>query len=502
MGACALVVAVTIVAPGVSWGDSTPQPLSAEGGSFIAPIMNLLLNDPAAVAALTPFEPSYFDANIDVARQDFAAGLNDYAVSELPLTSAEAATATQNGRSFAYVPFAASPITIAAVVECQGSSFLTPQTMCANLEATVPILAQLFCSTPTQGIYSWNSPSLTTLDPSTVDVQAPSKSVLPLEQVQPSVSNLALETLFENDPSAKVTWEDYLQYYNQSTDFAPSELWPVTNQGVSGGDSALAQDLVPENELATPPLPIQNPTLWGLGEVAPIPADWIGAPRNIPTIAIQNAAGDFVSPTVPAMQAALGDATMDPTTNLVTFNANPNDAAAYPIPEMSYLIVPTSGLAPAKAQALSTLIKFILGSAGQADVESLGAAPVTPAMITVGLQVADEVAAQTGGTAATTSTTTPTGTTATTATTTATTATTTATTADNGAVSTASQSAPTGNTGSGSDTTNTASSTSPSLALTGGLPWPVPLVGAALALIGFVSRRTMRWRSLAKGRPR
>jgi LPXTG-motif cell wall-anchored protein len=61
---------------------------------------------------------------------------------------------------------------------------------------------------------------------------------------------------------------------------------------------------------------------------------------------------------------------------------------------MDYLIVPTSGLSPAKATALAAFIRFVLGSGGQALVESYGAAPVTPSMVAVGLRVAGEVAAQ------------------------------------------------------------------------------------------------------------
>jgi hypothetical protein len=483
--------AIAVFGPGVSWGDTTPEPLAGEGGSFPDPIMNLMLQDPTLVSAIAPFEPSYFDANIDVARQDFASGSNDFAVSELPLTSDEATTALQNGRSFAYVPFAASPVAIGAVVECSGTPFLTSATMCPGIKVTVPLLAQLFASTPSHGI-SWNSPALIALDPNLVDAQPASDSVQALEQVQPSVSNLALETLFDNDPTAKVSWDEYLQYYTQTTNYTPSELWPVTTGGVSGGDSGLAQDLVPEDEAAEPPLPLPDPQQWGQGEVAALGADWIGAPRNIPTVAIQNAAGDYVSPTVSAMQASLQDATMDPATNLVTFNTNPNDANAYPMPEMSYLIVPTSGLDSAKAQALAAMIRFILGTTGQAEVQSLGAAPVTPAMVTAGLKVADEVAAQSSGSTTTTTTTAPT--------TTTTTPKTTTTTTTKGSTSPSGQSTLTGeSTSSDGGATTSTTSSGPSLALTGGVPWSLPLIGVTMAAVGYIARRALRSRAPAPG---
>ena len=112
-----IVAVVSFTGVRTSWAD-TQAPLSAEGGSFAAPIMDILQNDPAALSAISPFVPSYFDADIDQAQQDFVQGTIDYSVTEAPLTAAEAATAAKNGRSFAYVPFAASAVAIAAIVEC------------------------------------------------------------------------------------------------------------------------------------------------------------------------------------------------------------------------------------------------------------------------------------------------------------------------------------------------------------------------------------------------
>jgi len=462
--------------------------LAAEGGSFADPIINLLQNDPAALTAISPFTPSYFDADVDQARQDFVAGATDYAVTELPLTAGEAATAAQNGRSFAYVPFAASPLAIAAVVECSQTSTLTATTFCGTIKVTVPILAQIFTDLPPTaspppgglGIGRWNDPELTALTPSLGGVSTASADITALEDVQPAASNYALETLFVNNATAKPIWDAYLKFYEGVTDDTPTDLWPHTN-GTSGGDVTLAQSLIPINEQANPPAPPSNPQTWGQGVVAPLPIDWTGAPRNIPTMAVQNAAGAFVQPSVASMSAALQDATMDPTTNLVTFTANPNDAAAYPIPVMSYLVVPTSGLAPAKATALTAFIKFVLGSTGQAEVESLGAAGVTPAMVTAGLQVATQVAAE----ASTTTTTTTTSPTTSTSTSTSTSA----------SPNTSGQGVA-GGSGAAAATTSTSS---PSLALTGGVPWPVPLVGGALVLVGFVARRTLRSRITPRG---
>ena len=131
-----------------------------------------------------------------------------------------------------------------------------------------------------------------------------SNNITPLEDVQPAASNYALESLFVNDPVAKPIWDAYLKFYEGVTDDTPTDLWPHTG-GTNGGDATLAQSLIPVNEQANPPAPLPNPDTWGQGDVAPLPFDWTGAPRNIPTIAIQNAAGAFVQPSVASMSAAL-----------------------------------------------------------------------------------------------------------------------------------------------------------------------------------------------------
>jgi ABC-type phosphate transport system substrate-binding protein len=505
LGAVATLAAVLAVSsPHVSWGD-TGTTLSGEGGSFAEPMMNVLQQDPTALAAIAPFAPSYFVPTVDVALQDFASGATDYAVSEFPLTADDAATAAKNGRTFAYVPFAASPVAIAAVVVCQESAQFTSSTLCANLKLTVPLLAQIFATVPpgyggSPGIDFWNNAALSALSPSLKGVASPSAAIIPQEDVNPAATSYALESLFLTDPAAKATWDAYLKLYTGSTDDAPSEFWPHTSSSTSGGDQALAQALIPVDETAKPPT-VAGPETWGQGAIAALPMDWTGAPRNIPTVAIQNAAGDFVSPTVASMTAALGHATMDPKTNLVTFNANASDAAAYPIPVMSYLVVPTSGLGQATATALANFIKFVLGKTGQDEVAAQGAAPVTQAMVTAGLQVAAEVAAQSGSSGSTTTTSTSTTSTTTTATTRPTTSTSTSTTAPHATATADQGSSGTGSGAGGSPSATNASSSGsngpnggPSLASTGGVSWLPGAVGSAMVLLGLATRRLLRAR--------
>ena len=442
--------------------------LLGEGGSFAEAITDKLQADSANDIA--PLVPQYFDPNVSVAMDDFASGAADYGVTEVPLTSTQAGIAQGIGRKFAYVPFAASAVTIGAVVECSNDTVLKSTTMCPNLQVTMPQLAEIFGGE----VSAWNDPSLAKIGGgSPISPTNSSVDVTPRVLIDPTVANLVLEQAFVADPTAKTLWDSYLTNL-KITDDTPSLSWP-SDTGISGGDPVLVQKLVPIDPNTNAVVP--NPQLWGQGLVAPIPIDWQGAPRNVPTIAIQNGAKAFVSPTPAAETAALNDATFDATTNLVTFQNSTTDAAAYPLMAMSYLVVPTTGLSADKATALATYIKFVLGSQGQQDIESFGAIPPTQPMITAGLAVANEVAAEA------TSVSSSSGTTGTS---------TTGTSASTG------ETAGTG--GSGTAGVTTASDTGPTLAATGADTAPVVAAGVLLAAAGLLGRRRLLRRVAAGAR--
>jgi hypothetical protein len=252
------------------------------------------------------------------------------------------------------------------------------------------------------------------------------------------------------------------------------------------------EQLIPVDPATTEPE--KDPETWGGGDIGGVPIDWLGPPWNVPDVSVQNAAGAFVFPTAAALQAAQNDATMDPTTNLVTFDASTTDAAAYPLPVMEYLIVPTTGLSQAKATALASFIQYVLGPQGQSVIEQFGDVPPTQAMINAGLQVANTVAAE--ATPLTTSTSTTTTTTATTHTTTSTTP---AATTKVSTTGTGTSSSGGSDTGTGATSASDGSSGGATLAATGGPPWQLPALAGTMMVVGTYSRRAFR-RRLARAR--
>lgn len=492
--------------------DTDPTALVGEGGSFLSPVTNLLLN---ADSGLAPLNPQFSDSNLDGAIADFDGSTTgqfnaDFVVSERPLTSVEAQAATTNGRSFAYVPFAATPVAIATFAVCSPTDIaedtLSASTFCRNMPLTPTLVGELFLSALTSpnvqpntnlpmALSNWNDTRLT--QSSGLPVPDPA-GIVAASNLLPSAENSSLMSLIDSDPTAKELLDNALANPANSvsaTSDTPNEIWPFHGvHAYVGGDQGLLEKELTVDATTNAPATVAN---WGaLGtddggghDIFPVSAVWtgspLGTPWNVPTSNVQNAQGSFVGPTLAAATAAEGGTgiTLDPSTNLVTFHPDPSDAAAYNNYLMveSYLVVPTTGLDAAKAIKLAQFIRFVLGPTGQANIKVLGAAPATPAEVTAGLTVASELDAEASVSSttpsSTTSTTTPGSTTGTTIP-----GSTTGTTTPQGSLTADSPDA-------------SADQGSSELASTGDDPVPLVVLGVALAGVSTLCRRRLRRRS-------
>jgi ABC-type phosphate transport system substrate-binding protein len=481
-----------------------PTTLSGQGGSFLEPVVSKLLFDDAA--NLNPIFGAYTPTDIDSGISAFVGSAPgqfsvDYAVTERPLTAAEAATAKANGRSFAYVPFAATPVAVATLVpkgSWIGSGLITASDFCQHMPLTTTLLGQIFGVDTTSPIHQWSDPRIDCPPGGTGSANGLALALW--ANLDPSMANSALMSLLDSTPTSKTMFDAGLNSLGLgplTTDDTPSEKWPYGKNTIPGGDQPLIGKMLNINSQTNAPSQLGN--TWQLGATAPISSVWtnapLGVPWNLSTAAVQNAAPNtFVPPSTAAAEASLDDAalatTSDPTTdNLVTFNANPSNAAAYNnfLMEESYLLVPTNGLPAAKATALAQLVRFAVGPQGQQDIKALGAAPASPAMATADLGVAAQLNAEAATNASATTTSSTTTTTAIGATATTSPATAAAAAADPGA----------GAAGSGSTGSTDGGSSTPGggLAFTGssGLG-PLVGTGAALLLAGAILRRRLRVR--------
>ena len=495
-----IVPALAIGTPsGASAGaDTDPGTLSGEGGTFLQPVVTKLVDD--AAPNLSGLFGGYVATGIDTGISDFVGSgpsqfSADFAVSERPLTSGEAATAKTNGRSFAYVPFAATPVAVATLVPDStytGGTTITSAQLCPHISLTVADIGALYGYDSANPINNWSDPRFTCSN----SLPLNANGVTLAANDDPSMANSALMSLLDSDPTAKGYFtagltSAFASNAATTTDTTPSEKWPYTGSYViAGGDDPFIGKLLSIN--ATTNTPSNESAGWVLGATFPVSSVWTGAPLgaswNIPTGAVQNAQGSYVVPSTTAAQAAEADATVaktsDPTTNsLVTFNPSATDAAAYNsfLMEETYLVIPTNGLPANKDTALASLIRFVLGPKGQTDIKSFGAAPATSAMDTAGLAVAAQLDALAAAGA----------TTSTTVAGSASTTTTSASGSSSGATPGSSSAAGGGSSASGTGSTGS------SLAFTGAAGiGQMLVVGGSLVVIGTLVRRRLRGRTI------
>ncbi len=144
-----------------------PGTLAGEGGTFLQPVVTKLIDD--ASSNLDGLFGGYVATGLDPGIADFVgtapnAFNADFAVSERPLTSAEQATATTDGRAFAYVPIAATPVAIGTLVpdsDYSGGDTITAGQLCPHIDMTVPDVGALFGIDATDPVNTWNDSRFT-----------------------------------------------------------------------------------------------------------------------------------------------------------------------------------------------------------------------------------------------------------------------------------------------------------------------------------------------------
>lgn|GEM_PF-5167162 len=416
-GALVVLTALSWIPARPSGATTDPTSLLGGGESWPEYTVRQLENDAAQAGALGSLQPVYIAGRgEDAARADLATGASDFAVSSVPFTSDELATAQQDNVTPAYVPFAAGAVGIVAAVQADrqhGGGLIQ------GIKLTIPTLAKIF----THQINYWNDPEILAENPDVPDlahVEVP--AILTVVRRDSSSTSSALVAAFLADPEARSAWATYVSGLGQAPDATP-DRWPADPNanvtGVTSGSRGMINALLNLDPVSGQPIP--GTPAHSIGYVAPEYALQFGAPLT----AIQNRASPptFVSPTTDgAVTAALqSGATFDAASRLYTIDSSKITATgAYPIPLVSYLEVSTTGLTSAKATALAGFIRFALGTAGQADVASTGMVGLPPDVIAAGLRVADGLKPTSGSSTTTTTTTGTTPTTGSTATTTTT----------------------------------------------------------------------------------
>jgi phosphate transport system substrate-binding protein len=388
-------LACLTAASAIPAGADAKSQLQGEGESWPVPMLEQLQN--TSSKEIAPLDPGYVDVGDEQAREDVADGDVDYASVGEPFTADELATAKQHGRSIAYVPYAYGAVAIAFAIDVDGQH---GGGTVANLKLTNLTLAKMFA----HQVPIWADPEIlaeNNQDPALANPKV--TAIISVTRLDSSWSTAALINYFLADPASKPVWNAYATGLASPAD-TPLDRWPADTFSGTAGIISGSKGVIDTMLQLDPATGVKKPsaTTHHLAYLAPA---WT-TKYNAPVAAIQNKAGQFVTPTAAGVQKAVEQAgTVDPKTNLITLDFNKiTDATAYPIPMVEYLAVPTTGLSGAKANALSKFVKYTLGDAGQKVVADTGYVPVSQELRTSGLKVAAALAATANQQAVTTTT--------------------------------------------------------------------------------------------------
>jgi len=279
---------------------------------------------------------NYIPANSEDGMDNFVKGLNDFAVTGRPLTTDQQSALQAAGKSVAYAPLTASGLVIAYKIFNQDPAHAAPGAQITNLKLTPTIVAKIF----TGQITNWHSdPEIGALNPG--DVFPP--LVRPLVRGDHSDANLEFTSWLtaQGGNGLPSDWP------GASSDYPLNYL--TQNAGIVGGD-ALA------DAIADPVTVQNNNDYFSNGYIGFVDASE-AAYYGLPVARIKNAAGKFVKATPASITAALHDATTD-SSGLMQPDYGTTDPKAYPMPFLSYVTAPTSGISAAQGTTLRGFLNY------------------------------------------------------------------------------------------------------------------------------------------------
>ena len=246
--------------PAAGAAGTPSSTLSGEGDSFLSPLVHQLITDSAV--HLSGETSSYLTNDfssigdfVGSAPNNFAA---DFAVSERPLSSSEAATAKKNGRTFTYVPFAATPVAVGTLVpdsDWTGGSTITPDQLCPHIEMTVQDLAAVWGIDSANPVQYWSDPRFQCTNGKAIYHE----STTTAGNLDPSMANFALMTYLDSDPTAKGYFQAGVNSAVASkravsSNITPNEQLPYTGTYfIPGGDQPFLGKLILINQTTNQP---------------------------------------------------------------------------------------------------------------------------------------------------------------------------------------------------------------------------------------------------------
>jgi len=333
MLATALVL-VCLAAPASTAAAGTS--LAGTGSSFAAPAVTAWTQQ----VSQRPYSLSvqYTPTNSGDGRYEFTEATVDYAVSDTGYVN------SSTGQTPPSFPFAFIPITAAGVAFMYNIPGLTQ---------TLQLTSYTACLLLTGQITNWDNPALH-LNGANSGVTLPNLPVVPVTESDPAGTNYVLEEYcIDEQPGV---WAQYVK--NESGSPPPSGVaisntpgsnWEAPGNGYDEqSTSAVASNVA---NTAGSIGPVQDQYAIDSGFTGKNPAQAVAA--------VQNASGDFTLPTPLDVASALAYATQQSNgTHVLDFNGvGPH---VYNPSTYSYLLTPTTGWSAAKGAVMSAFVNYVL----------------------------------------------------------------------------------------------------------------------------------------------
>lgn len=185
-------------------------------------------------------------------------------------------------------------------------------------------------------------------------------------------------------------------FWNPTTN--PS-LWPFKTCAPTSQFPTLSPGSLTQYQPAdTPALQAKSIRAYGAsGNLAFGAMDWSEASFNgLNVVALQNAAGNFVTPSQASIDAAMTDAVKQSNGTYTFDYDDKSNTGAYPMPMVTYAVVPTAPIPAAQAQSLSQLLtNLVTFSSGKSGTLPGGYVPLPSALVTQATQdIAHDIVAQ------------------------------------------------------------------------------------------------------------
>ncbi len=305
----------------------------------------------ADVASAQALNVNYSGVGSSAGRQFFVINQVDFAVSEIPFLPDEVGQLKGRGRTWAYLPIVAG-----------GTSFMYNLTDPAgravrDLRLSPDTVGKIF----TGQITDWSDPVIT----ADYGKALPKRPITPVIRSDGSGTSAQFSAYLARQTSG--IWGKFAR--EQGIPAESTSNWPAFSNSVAQKGSDGVANFV------------ANPGT-GVGSIGYVETGY-AVQRRFPVAALKNRSGRYVLPTSRNVATALTLARLnsDQTQNLDAVYVNP-DPNVYPMSSYSYMIVPTTGLDPAKGDVISKFMAYF-ACAGQQKATILGYSPLPANLVKV-----------------------------------------------------------------------------------------------------------------------